>query len=176
VAARVWNGLERVRARHTDVRWLTPERLHLTLVFLGSTDAERVPVLADAIRDVAAAHSSFGVATGDAGGRVGGRRGGVAWLRLAHGGRDLAQLARAVDDALGSHTYDERNAPRPHLTLARGATEAALADLRASAPRLRSIWTVDRIVLFRSYTDPKGSRYEELTSHDLTATRRPRSP
>ncbi len=175
MAARVWKGLERVRARHDNVRWLAPEKLHLTLVFLGSTDAERVPVLADAVRDVAAAHSPFGVATGDAGGRVGGRRGGVAWLRLAHGGRDVAQLARAVDDALGSHTYDDGNAPRPHLTLARGATEAALAELRASSSSLRLTWTVDRIVLLRSYTDPKGSRYEELASHDLAASRRPRT-
>jgi 2'-5' RNA ligase len=166
-AARAWDALSQVRAQHTDVRWLAPEKLHLTLVFLGQTEASRVEALAEAIAQVARAHAAFGVTTGDAGGRVGGRRGGVAWLRLADGGHEVAQLSIDVDDAIGSNAYEARNAPRPHLTVARRVTAAALADLRAAAQSIRLAWPVDRVVLFRSHSGPRGSRYEELSSSAL---------
>ena len=143
------------------------EKLHLTLVFLGQTEAVRVETLSEAVSDVAARHAPFPARTGEAGGRVGGRRGGVAWLRLADGGHEVAQLSIDVDEAIGSNTYDARNAPRPHLTLARRATEESLADLRRAAGALELSWSVDRIVLFRSHTGPGGSRYEPLFSERL---------
>ena len=139
-------------------------------MFLGQTDAARVATLTQQLAEVASRHAPFGVTTGDAGGRVGGRRGGVAWLRLADGGHEVAQLSIDMDDAIGSQTYDARNAPRPHLTVARRVTEAALADLRSAARSIRLSWIVDRIVLFRSHTGPAGSRYEELTSSRLGGT------
>lgn len=166
-AARAWSALSGVRDAHPDVRWLAPEKLHLTLVFLGQTDASRVPVLIEALGGVSPMHAPFRVMTGDAGGRVAGRGTGVAWLRLADGGHELAQLSIDIDDAIGSQVYDAQNAPRPHLTVARGASNAALADLRNSVRSIRLSWTIDRIVLFRSHTDPGGSRYEELSSSRL---------
>jgi 2'-5' RNA ligase len=161
-AARVWEALADVRTLHPQVRWLPPNKLHLTLVFLGATAPDRVDAICAALSAVAARHTRFDVATGEAGGRVGGRRGGVAWLRLARGGHDVAQLALALDDAIGSYTYNERNAPRPHLTVARGATARSLDDLRVAAASVGLTWPVDRIVLFRSYSERPGSRYEEV--------------
>ncbi len=166
-AARTWEALAEVRIRHPQVRWLPPNKQHLTLVFLGPTDPSRVDSIAAACTQVAARHRPFEVATGDAGGRAGGRRGGVAWLRLADGGHEVARLSLDLDDTIGSDTFDAERAPRPHLTVARGVSEAALRDLGAVAKVVRLRWTVDRIVLFRSHTDAGGSRYEELASSRL---------
>ena len=168
-AARVWEALADVRGLHPQVRWLPPSKLHLTLVFLGSTNPARVEEISTSLERVAPSHRSFDVATGDGGGRSGGRRGGVAWLRLADGGPEVAQLSLDMDDAIGAHTYSTNKAPRPHLTVARRATDAAINDLRALADPLQLAWTVDRVTLFRSHTDPSGSRYEELTSIALGA-------
>ncbi len=166
-AARAWEQLATVRAAHPNVKWLPPEKLHLTLVFLGPTDSTAVPGLIDTLGRLAPQRDPFPVATGDAGGRVHDGRSGVAWLRIADGGRDVADLALAVDDALGRHAYDANNAPRPHLTLARGVTQDALAALRERAKSLTLEWTVDSIALFRSHTDPGSSRYETLASARL---------
>jgi 2'-5' RNA ligase len=76
-------------------------------------------------------------------------------------------LSLAVDDAIGSGIYDERNAPRPHLTVGRGVSDEALAHLRTLAAGLDIGWTVDRIVLFRSHTEAGGSRYEALAGAAL---------
>jgi 2'-5' RNA ligase len=168
-AERTWRALAPLRERHPDARWLPVEKLHLTLVFLGPTPADEVPRLIAAVDRVAAAHERFDVATGGGGGRVHDRRGGVCWLRLVEGGRETAQLALDLDEALGSVTYDADHPPHPHLTLARGVDRAALEDVRLTSRGLDLRWTADRVVLFRSYTDPRGSRYEELHSQPLRA-------
>ena len=79
-AARVWEALADVRTLHPAVKWLPMNKLHLTLLFLGQTDPARVPDLSEAVKRVALKHEPFDVATGDGGGRIHDRRGGVAWL------------------------------------------------------------------------------------------------
>ena len=166
-AARVWETLAEVRTLHPTVKWLPLNKLHLTLVFLGQTDPARVRELSTDIDRVAQQHESFDVATGDGGGRLDDRRGGVAWLRLAEGGHRVAQLSMDLDNSIGSHVFDEKHAPRPHLTVARGITAAALEDLRSVAAQVTMGWTVDRLVLFRSHTNPSGSVYEMLSASNL---------
>jgi 2'-5' RNA ligase len=154
-----------LRLAHPDVRWLAPEKLHLTLVFLGPTDPARVAPISSAVGGVSSGHQEFEVETGEGGGRVGDRRGGVAWLRLHRGAAETTSLAVDLDQALGSATYDDRRRPRPHLTVARGVDEALVGALRAWSLRAPPMsWTVDRLVLFRSHTGPSGSRYEALVS------------
>lgn len=162
-----WQKLAPLRDRHPQARWLPPDKLHLTLVFLGPTAAGEVERLRAAVERVAAAHERFDALTGDGGGRVHDHRDGVCWLRLAEGGHETARLALDLDEALGSGTYDDRHPPHPHLTLARGIDKETLEDVRSTSRGLDIRWTADRVVLFRSYTEPTGSRYEELASFVL---------
>jgi RNA 2',3'-cyclic 3'-phosphodiesterase len=167
-AAAVWSATAPLRARFPDARWSPVEKLHLTLVFLGATDASRVDGVLAAVARASAGYGPFEVRTGAGGGYARGRRGGVAWLRLAVGAQQVIRLSRAVDDAIGSSIYAQAD-PHPHLTLARRVDEPLLAELRRAAPALERSWTVNRVVLFRSFTDPGGSRYEELHSVELRA-------
>lgn len=167
-ATAVWSATAAVRTRFPEARWSPVEKLHLTLVFLGATDPDRVDEVASAVARAAAGFAPFEVRTGAGGGYARGRRGGVAWLRLAAGAPEASRLSRAIDDAIGSAIYATAD-PHPHLTLARRVDEPLLAELRRTAPALEQSWTVHRVVLLRSYTDPGGSRYEELRSVELRA-------
>jgi RNA 2',3'-cyclic 3'-phosphodiesterase len=161
-AAHVWQALAEVRPRHPEVRWISPEQMHLTLLFLGLTDPSFVPVVRRAVAEAGAAHAPAAVATSGVGGRVGGRRGGVAWLRLDGPGVDvLSHLSVELDAALPGARRGRIN--RPHLTIARRVGESALADL--SAPSVH--FTIDRIALFRSHADRQGARYESLATCEL---------
>lgn len=165
-AAAVWAATAHLRRRFPEARWSPVEKLHLTLVFLGATDPDRVDHVASAVARASAAFAPFEVRTGAGGGYARGRRGGVAWLRLAVGAQEVSRLSRAVDDAIGSSIYADAD-PHPHLTLARRVDEPLLAELRRAAPALELAWIVRRVVLLRSFTDPGGSRYEELRSFAL---------
>lgn len=156
-----------LRARHPGARWLPPHKLHLTLVFLGQTEPRDIQRIAAVTAAVAERHRAYDVVTGGGGGRVHTERGGVCWLRLAEGGRETSQIALDLDGAIGSATYDATHPPHPHLTLARGIDRATLDDVRSTARGLMLRWIADRLVLFRSYTDPGGSIYEELAEFPL---------
>jgi 2'-5' RNA ligase len=166
-AEQLWHALAGLRDRHREARWLPLEQYHLTLVFLGATDPRRVAPMVERLGSVAAEASAFEVDSAGAGGIAGGRRGGVAWLRLAAGRDEVARLSLAVDAALGSNVYGANVKPRPHLTVARRVDEGLLADLRAVADRLTFAWRTDQLTLFRSHTGPAGARYENLADFPL---------
>lgn len=159
----VWDGLADMRQRYPEVRWIPAEQMHVTLVFLGSTDPASVPGIADAMRSVVARHPPAELVTAGTGGRADDRRGGVCWLRLAGPGTAvLGRLARDLDETLPP-TAGRGRVHAAHLTVCRRVSEAVLADLRAPAIS----FVVDRAALIRSHTGPGGARYEELAAERL---------
>jgi 2'-5' RNA ligase len=172
-AVALWSVLDDLRARHPGARWAKREQLHATLLFLGQTDPLQVPRLTEAMALTANQHAPFTATTTIAGGRFDDRRGGVAWLVLDDRQRRLRNLAREVDWRVGSNVY-ANSRPKPHVTIARRIDEQLLADLHAAADDLHASWTFDRMILYRSYSEPGGSRYEVLAEQPLTGSN-PRS-
>jgi 2'-5' RNA ligase len=166
-AISLWSALDDLRARHPGARWAKRNQLHATLLFLGQTEAAEVPRLTEATALAASQHAPFEVNTAYAGGRFDDRRGGVAWLVLDDRQRRLRNLAREVDWRVGSNVYANRR-PKPHVTVARRIDQQLLMDLHAAADGLHAGWTFDRIVLYRSFGEPGGSRYETLAEAALT--------
>jgi len=167
-ADELWQALSGVRERHPSVRWTLPEQYHATLVFLGSTPPTEAARLAAALEVVAGGWRSFVAAVAGSGGRDGGWRGGVAWLKVGSGRQELGRLSLEIDRALRSGVY-EASPPRPHVTVARRVDAAVLGDLAESANGLQIRWLVERIVLFRSHLGPRGSRFEELATARLAS-------
>ncbi len=168
-AGAVFGRLAPVRARFPTARWLGPDSFHLTLLFLGSTEPERLPEVQTAIDAAAADVNAFEIELGTGAGRE--RRGddGVAWLRLAHGGTETQWLAERVADVVGRLRVGDRRGPRytpsAHLTVARHAPDELIRDPefgQGIAPPVR--WQADAIVLFRSHLQPRGAAYSHL--HD----------
>ena len=156
------------------LRWIPPERWHLTLVFLGEVDDARVDRLAAALVPVAAARPPLALSL-----RGSGAFPGVLWIGLAGDVDGLGGLARATRRAVRSAGVAvERRAYRPHLTVARSRQPAAL-ELRDARDRLGPYagpaFTVDALRLIRSYPGPQP-RYEEVASWPLGGPTSPISP
>lgn len=141
-----------------DLRWTDPSGWHATLAFLGDTDPDRVPGLADALADVAGRSAPFTLATGGLGGFPSSLSARVAWYGIADPEGRLAAIASAVRAALG---LADDQPFRPHLTLARprGATRARI-DLLSPAPA--GMLGVDELVLYRSILGQGPAHYEPL--------------
>lgn len=152
------------------VRWVDPAGAHLTLKFLGDTDADRVDALAAALRTVVAAQEPFALRTGGLGAFPNARRPRVLWLGLAGDLERLARLHRALEAALAGLGFPPEERPfRPHLTLGRfreGARPDRVDDL-AAVIAASSRWPaasllVDAVRLMRSELGPGGARYTSL--------------
>jgi RNA 2',3'-cyclic 3'-phosphodiesterase len=167
---RLASAIERLRPHTTDVAWVAPSNLHLTLKFLGQVDERRVPALADALREAMAEQRAFEVAVRALGAFPSATRPRVLWVGLQDAGGGLAALAARVEaccDALG--VPRDTRAFAPHVTLGRvrePRRQPALGEALARAADFGPL-SVDRVSLMRSELSPRGARYSELAAAPL---------
>lgn len=157
--------------RADALRWADPATWHVTLAFLGDTDAAAIPALRQTLAGVARRHPAFGAATGKLGSFPAGGRLRVLWYGVDDVHGRLEALTREVRAAL--HLAPEPGPFRGHLTLARardGAEPLALAAVASAGgepPRGRI--EVDRVDLYRSHLSSGPARHELLASAPLRA-------
>jgi 2'-5' RNA ligase len=145
-----------------DVRWVHPEKLHLTLKFLGDVDPDQVPKLAQRVAAKLVGESSFDVALGGLGSFPSARAARVVWLGVSAGAAPLARLARKVDAAAARLGVPRERRPyRAHLTLGRLRRPGHVPLERAAPPDSVS-FPVNEVVLFESRLSSSGSTYVPL--------------
>ena len=114
---RLWRALAPLRESTAGVRWVPPERLHITLRFMGDTSPDDLPRLvaaADALRSIAPFEAEL------AGAGTFPRRGPprVYWVGARAAG--LPVLREGLDRALAEDGIErERRTFSPHLTVGR---------------------------------------------------------
>jgi len=150
------------RARLT---WVAPDRMHLTLRFIGHVDAaaaERVlAVLAEPLQSAA-----FFLTLGQAGAYPSRGNPRVLWVGMAQGRQELQQVEREVSARIERAGIQPDDRPfSPHLTVARvhdpdGLRGAAALDGINAPPGAGGV--VDAITLFESRLSPKGPAYTAL--------------
>lgn len=156
-----------------DVRWVRLDGLHLTLRFLGPTEADRIPPTIAAVEAVAAAVAGpIRIELSGSGTFPPGRRPRALWIGVSAGGQELAELAARTEEALVEAGWQPEGRPfRPHLTLARsdGVSVGPLVAQRlASAMAGRGIaCTLDTLGLFESITGGGPARYEPVALREL---------
>ena len=147
------------------LRWADPESWHITLAFLGSTDASAVPGFLNNLAPVAEAHGATTATTGGLGAFPTPARARIVWYGVEDVDGRIRRLAFDVGAALG---LDLSRPLRPHLTLARVRRQPM--DLRpwlASASAPNGELVVDRIALMRSHLGRGPARYETLATMQL---------
>jgi 2'-5' RNA ligase len=149
------------------LRFVRPEHLHLTLVFIGDVAPPRASAVADALR------SPFGqepytLSFGDAG--VFPSRGAprVLWLGVTEGAGATITLRRQVTDRLGLGADAGRAPFTPHVTLARWRKDGPRP--RLVVPRVDTTLPtvqVTSVTLFESRLSTEGPAYTALVRTGL---------
>ncbi len=153
-----------LRERLPQARWVDPEKVHLTLVFLGEVAEDRLPGLSARLREALARYPPLPMRLSGAGTFPPGRPARVAWLGL-EAPEELGSLqADAVQAAVETIGHEPEDRPyRPHVTLARCPSpwkRDAIEKLVAAFPgTIGQPWVADRVVLMESKLSPKGARY-----------------
>lgn len=160
------------RSRLPSARWVRPEALHLTLVFLGDTDESLLPRLATELERAFAATPPLELTVAEPGSFPPRGRKRVVWVGVEADG-DLGGLqgrvAEAVEEAVGLEP--DRRPFHPHVTLARckppwpKASADALAE--AFGPQPAGVFTARRGSLVASRLGPSGARYRTLETFAL---------
>lgn len=164
-----------VRDRLPSARWVDPDKIHLTMVFLGEVPEARLPGLTAALRQAFAPCPPLPLRLSGAGTFPPGRPARVAWLGL-DAPDDLVSLqADVVRAAVAAVEHEPEDRPyRAHVTLARCPSpwrrDAVDKFVAAFPGEIGQPWVADRGVLMESKLSPKGARYRVVEAFPLAGS------
>lgn len=169
-----------VRPLAPDVRWVTPESLHVTLKFIGEKPDSVVEQIKTSLASVSM--NTFGLSFGGCGFFPAAKSARVFWIGIG-APPELANLAHRVEEGMvGIGIPKEARAFSPHLTLARSGSGAP-APKRGDRPNHRfanlqeklaavpapnfGTMTAREFFLYRSQLSSQGSRYTKIARFAL---------
>jgi 2'-5' RNA ligase len=163
---------ERLRASRAHVRWVSVERIHLTLKFFGNIEEEQVTEISSIMEEVGNRQRAFTLSVRGLGAFPSTRNPRVVWLGLQGWEKELSSLHREIETRLEEVGFLPEDRPfRPHLTVGRVKSLKGRADLVDLMERDRDVdlgsFTVNKLVLFRSDLRPTGPIYTPLATREF---------
>jgi 2'-5' RNA ligase len=163
-----------LRSTSADVRWVSPEKIHLTLKFFGNIEESKVDSIVEAVKGSIRTAEPFQLSVRGTGAFPGPKNPRVIWIGLVDGSGVLVPLQKAVDASLEKIGFQPEDRPfRPHLTLGRVRSNRGKEELIRSVEKYREeevgAFLVERAVLFKSDLTPVGPVYTPLREVKLGA-------
>jgi 2'-5' RNA ligase len=157
-----------------DVKWVEPENLHVTLLFLGEVDDRQVPTVCRVVAEHTGQHVQFPMTLERVGCFPNLRRPRILWIGVGEGTQELCALHDSLEPPLmelGCYRREERKYT-PHITLGRVRSErppdTLAADLQKHAGWRGGEVNVREIQVMSSELTPKGPIYTVLSRAKLT--------
>jgi RNA 2',3'-cyclic 3'-phosphodiesterase len=156
--------LQRVGA---PVSWVKPDKIHLTLKFLGDISPERVTAIQAILHSIAAGTAPFRLQPLGCGAFPSLKQMRVVWVGLQGASEPLLNLQQAIEQALVPLGFAVEDRPfRAHLTLGRVRGRGHLYQLQQALLQRQSFqaeaFDVPDVVLYKSELRPEGARYTPL--------------
>jgi len=154
------------RKGDTDIRWVRPHGIHLTLKFLGSIKESMVRDITDILQKAAGSSSAFTLTLSGTGVFPNMRSPRVLWVGIEESSV-LNTLQRDIESGLESLGFGrEKRNFTAHLTLgrfksARGKA-AVMEALESYAKRTIGSFDVESVSLIKSDLGPAGAKYTRL--------------
>ena len=165
---RVASLQENLAKSGAEVKWVEPENLHLTLLFLGEVDQRDLIKVCRAVADAAGTPPAFAMTIEKAGAFPNIRRPRTIWVGVGAGTQETCSLHAAIESPLlelGCYRREAR-AYTPHLTLGRVRAEDASAELTTALTKYAA-WsagetTVTEVLVMGSELTRDGPVYTVL--------------
>ena len=142
------------------VRWVTPDRMHLTLRFLGDTAVTQLATIATELDRITAACAPFYLTLHEVGCFPNHKRPRVIWAGLAGDYRPLQDLKRDIDAFLLPMGWEREDQPfKAHFTLGRVNDARKLQQVQWDMPVPEVGWQVTAVHLIESQLHPQGPLY-----------------
>lgn len=173
-------GLKQIQAgfqsaRPASAKWVDPESIHLTLVFLGNVDADKIEAIEQALKNAARSVSPFHLELQGLGAYPSLRRVQVVWAGLSGDLKKLQVLQKQIETGLVPLGFaPEGRAFTPHLTLARMRETASPLERHTlgetiSRTKIEAgfMIEVNSVSLMRSQLTRSGAVYTRLYLAEL---------
>ncbi len=161
-----------LKSTHADVRWVSPEKIHLTLKFFGYIEESRIEPIFMSIEEPVRDTLPFSIKVRGVGGFPSLKNPRVVWMGLEHGRESLLSFQKQLEERLQKIGFEPEDRPfQPHLTLGRMKSSRGKEELVKGMEKYREeefgVFQVERVALFKSDLRPTGPIYTLLKVKDL---------
>jgi 2'-5' RNA ligase len=161
---------ERLKTSQADVKWVSPQNIHLTLKFLGEIDEKTLEQIKHILEDTACSSEQFTLRLSVIGAFPSIKSPRVIWIGIDKGDEEVKVIAKELEDKLSAIGLPkEDRAFSSHITLGRVRSSGNRNNLVKSLESLKekllegnTELRVEKITLFKSTLTPKGPIYEAL--------------
>jgi len=158
---------EDLKSSHADVRWVSPEKIHLTLKFFGNIEESRIEPIVKSIEGPIHTTSLFSLSIRGMGAFPHLKNPRVIWVGVVDGNGMLAPFQRQLEIQFEKIGFQAEDRPfHPHLTLGRMKSSRGREELAWRIEKHREEefgdFPVERVLLFRSDLRPTGPIYTAL--------------
>lgn len=156
---------------HENIKWVEPDKLHLTLKFFGETMETQIPAIGDLLEVIGHQTRAFSVHLKGAGIFGSAYHPRVIWLGVQQP-EPLSALAKRVLSEVESLGYlRDRQNYVPHLTLGRIRAINDKNRFQRTIDAYKDISFLDmevgKLILFESILQAKGAKYEVISEFHL---------
>jgi RNA 2',3'-cyclic 3'-phosphodiesterase len=160
-----------VDIRKSDVKWVRPEAMHLTLKFLGEIRDREIVDVCNVVQAVAERHEAFDFAVKEVG-HFGGSSARVLWVGAGLDCPELLRLQEDLETDLASAGWPKENRKfTGHLTLCRVRNAKAGFKLAQTTEQYKDVdlGTIRcaAVSVYQSTLKPEGSIYTLLGHYRL---------
>jgi 2'-5' RNA ligase len=158
---------EDLKSSNADVRWVSSERIHLTLKFFGNINESRIEPIVKSIEGLIQTTSPFPLRVTGIGAFPHLKNPRVIWIGLLDEKEVLISFQKRMEAELEKIEFEPEDRPfQAHLTLGRVKSSRGKDELVARIERYREEefgdFRVEKVTLFRSDLRPTGPIYTPL--------------
>ena len=158
--------LSELKKTGADIKWVNAGNVHLTLKFLGNTDASLIPAMTDALSKKLSHYKAFYITIADVGCFPSERRPRVIWIGMEDS-EILSGIQKDIDVVLSGFGFaPEERAFSPHLTIGRVRSMKKVTELMKRFADFRNSnfgrVEVSAIHIMKSELKPAGAEYRSL--------------
>lgn len=156
-----------LKSSDADVRWVIPDKIHLTLKFFGNIEESQIDSILDSIKEPVQTTQPFQLGVRGMGAFPNPKNPRVIWVGLTEGKEALIRFQKELEasfERIGFQTEDRSF--HPHLTLGRVKSGRGKGALAGKIDKYREEelgeFRVEKVVLFKSDLRPAGPIYTPL--------------
>jgi len=156
-----------LKLSHADVRWGSPEKIHLTLKFFGNIEELKIEPIVKSIEGPIQTTAPFPLRMRGMGAFPHLKNPRVIWMGLTNGKENIISLQQRLEVLLEKMGFQAEDRPfHPHLTLGRVKSNRGREELVGRMEKYREEefgdFQVETVIFFKSDLRPSGPIYTPL--------------
>lgn len=154
-----------------NIKWTNPDNIHITLVFLGDTEEEKIKPIAAKLKEKCEGFGKFELILKGSGVFKNLHDPRIIWTGIEHSEK-LIQLNESIINGLKNEGFEIESRPfNPHLTLGRIKTLKDKSGLKSLIEKYQNTEiqkvSVNEIILYESILLQSGPVYKPLRKFSL---------